>query len=417
MLFDDDTHADVLAWLNGVPLENVPVKRIQCDNEHEWLSARAGSLGASEIGVVVGASSWTSPYALWWRKKLDWRLPQTEVQRWGHLVEAPIATLFAEEMGDSLYVARPAGHPYSLWAHPIRRWVVCTPDRLAVDRTGHVTPVELKSDEGGDGWGEPGTDEVPMQYRYQALWQAYVFHARGTYVVRKRGSGRRRMSWYWVPFTVEECAPLVTAGELFLQSIEDDNPPEPDGSKATTDTLKDLNALDEETFADVPPDLFAEWAAARALKREAAAAEALASNRMRAAMGSAQFGTVRTSDGLDVIRVKRRIGKRDGYTVAPGITDELREVGSGQRQAPPDVRGSGGSDVPAVEATPQEVGSNGSVEGGAVGAGTTSPPGGPNPEGFTGLVVPSTPDNPYGLPPELAQLVDTEKSNSGQEEG
>lgn len=408
MLFEDDVNADIHTWLNGVPLaENVGPQRIQCRDEHEWLSQRRFGIGASEVGVIVGASSYTSPYALWWRKKLDWRLPQTEGQRWGHLVEDPIAALFAEEMTDSLYIAKPAGHPYSLWCHPVRRWVMCTPDRLAVDRAGHVHPVEVKSDEGGDGWGEPGGPDVPRQYRCQALWQAYIFNSTGTFVVRKRGSGKRRMVWYWVPIDLDELGELVTSAESFLSSVAGDIPPPPDGGKATTDALKELHAVQEETFADVPADLYTEWSAARAAKREATAREALASNRMRAAMGTAQFATVRSADGFDVIRVKRRVGKRAGYEVAPAVTDELREVGNGQQPQSPDVPRHGHqADSEATAAASEEGAGRPGGEGAEMGTGTTGTPGGTDPEGFEGLVVPPTEDNPYGLPPELARLVD-----------
>lgn len=428
MLFEDDVYEHIREWLNGVPLdEHMAPQRIPCASEYEWLAARTQGIGASEAGVIVGASTFTSPYALWWRKKLDWRLPQTEGQRWGHLVEDPIAVLFAEEMADSLYVAKPAGHPYSLWRHPIQQWVMCTPDRLAVDRAGHVYPVEIKSDEGGDGWGEPGTDEVPRQYRCQALWQAYVFNATGTYVVRKRGSGKRRMVWYWVPYDRDDMLPLARAAAAFRQSIEDNNPPDPDGAKATTDTLKDINTVVPETFAAVPATLYDEWSAARAAKREAIAAEALLSNRMRAAMGTAEFATVRTHDGLDVVRVKRRVGKRTGYEVPPGTTDELREVGtSGQRATPDGVRPGDTSDGPAVAAAQEEGHGTGDSEGGTVGERTEGTEGRHHSGGVevTDDLVERLADeaengydvsllrprydgpNPYDLPPELARLVD-----------
>lgn len=408
MLFEDDDAEHIRTWLNGVPLdESVAAQRIPCLNENDWLVSRAKGVGASEVGVIVGASTWTSPYALWWRKKLDWRLPRTEGQRWGHLVEDPIATLFAEETGDELYVAKPAGHPYSLWCNNTHNWVMCTPDRLAVDRAGKVYPVELKSDEGGDGWGAPESDQVPRQYRCQALWQAYVFGSAGTYVVRKRGSGKRRMVWYWVPFDPGETADLITRAWDFTVSIERNSPPDPDGTKATTDTLKDLNAVEVGTYAVIPGDLYTWWSDARANKREAIAAEAALSNRMRHEMGTAEFAITKTTDGMDVIRARRRVGKRQGYEVGPAVTDELREVGSAPRTASPDLPGpeSGPHDGQATQEAPEENPRGTGGEGGEVGPGT---------EGTTGstyqagpaLGEPPTPDNPYGLPPELARIVD-----------
>ena len=323
--FTQEDRGRITAWIGRCP--GTTAEYLHCPDEETWLDERANGIGASEVGVIVGASQWASPYALWWRKKLGWRIPGSESMRWGHLVEDPIATLFAEQR-DDLYLAKPLGHPYSLWYHPISMWAMCTPDRLAVRRdVQDVVPVELKSDEGGSGWGAPETDEVPEAYRCQALWQAFVFGAAGTFVVRKRSRGR--LAWYWVPFDQQRFQPLFDAAGEFLASIGQDDAPPPDGSSATEDALRELNPVVEDTFEGVPMTVYARWVAARNAKRDAAAEEKLWSNRMREAMGTAQFATVRTDDGLDVVVAKRRVGKREGYSVPPGTVDELRRVGDG----------------------------------------------------------------------------------------
>jgi len=370
--FNDDDVTRIVEWLPAAQrfgadsiqakaAMSVRAEHIPCTSEADWLSARVNGIGASEVGVVIGASTFTSPYALWWQKKLGWQIPGTEGQRWGHLVEDPIAVLFAEQMAGTLYLAKPLGHPYSLWCHPAQRWAMCTPDRLAVHIDGYVCPVELKSDEGGDGWGEPETDQVPRQYRAQALWQAMVFGSHGTYLVRKRGSGRRRLLWYWVPFHLGEAAVLVTAARDFLASIELGVPPDPDGSKATAETLKTLNTIEEETFAHIPAEVRDEWFAARDGKRDASAREALATNMLRQAMGTAQFATYKSGDGLDVVFAKRRVGKRDGYSVPPGTVDELRRIG-GQHEATGPIPGDGPEGADPSAAPP--IGEEGTRSGG-----------------------------------------------------
>lgn len=326
----------VEAWTGTAP--TVSAVRVPCETREEWLTKRQGGIGASDVGVIMGVSTWASRYALWWRKKEGWHLPQTEAQQWGHLVEDPIAELFQEDIGvDVLRVFKPIGHPYSLWRHPLRQWASCTPDRLGVLPDGTVVPVELKSDEGGTGWGAPETDEVPPHHRCQAMWQAWVFGAPGTYIVRKRASGKRRLVWYWVPFNERECAEYVLQAEDFLASLELDDTPEPDGSSSTTAVLQDLNPVVPGEWVNVPADVADEWLAAREAKREALAREKLASNMLRAHMATAEYATRTTDDGLAVAFVKRRVGKRDGYTVAPTTVDELRQVG-GQRNPDADVR-------------------------------------------------------------------------------
>lgn len=362
--FNDSDIDLITGWLHGAPPPHTGAQHIPCETETDWLAAREEGLGASEIGVVMGVSHWASPYALYWRKKMRWQIPSTEAQRWGHLVEDPIAVLFAEEMRDRLYVAKPVGHPYSLWAHPHVSWAICTPDRLGVTPDGVIVPVELKSDEGGTGWGVPETDEVPPQYRCQAQWQAAIFDAPGTYVVRKRASGRKRMVWYWVPYDGDYALEMFVSGTQFLDAIALGNPPDPDGSDSTTAVLQDLYPVQPEAFANIDAGLWEEWSAARAQKRESAAHEKYLSNLVRAALGGAEFGTVTTDDGLEVVRVKRRIGKRSGYAVPAGTVDELREIG-GQRATGAPVPGSNDPQTP--EAAAEEGASGGGVSGGGMG--------------------------------------------------
>lgn len=406
--FDDDDARAVAAWLDRSTAPTVRAVRIPCTDEGEWLAARTNGIGASEVGVIIGVSSWTSPYALWWRKKLDWRLPRTEGQRWGHLVEDPIATLFAEVVAGEAYVAQPLGAPYSLWCHPTAVWMLCTPDRLAVLKDGTVVPVELKSDEGGKGWGAPGTDEVPAHHRAQASWQAYIFGAPGAYVVRHRGSGKGRTHVYWVPLNDAYMAGIKAAAGDFLASVALDTPPEPDGAKSTTEALQEINpAIDKDTFAEVPAWLHAEWRQARRDKREAIARDALASNRVRAALGRAEYGTYTTADGLDVIFVKRRIGKRTGYAVAPATTDELREIGAHEQR----TEAMGVRPVPDAPSGPppaQERPGDGDPEGAGVGVGEGTGTDGVDPGGdaLDGLV----------LPPELAELAERARREDPTEE-
>lgn len=373
--FDPPEIERLRAWLGVDVTPPVDAQFIPCRNEYEWLEARRGCVGASEIGVIMGVSTYTSPYALWWRKKLDWRLPIDESQRWGHLVETPIAELFADEVSADLFVGVPRGAPYSLWAHEKYAWATCTPDRLGVTRTGDVVPVEIKSDEGGTGWGAPGTDEVPQQYRYQVWWQSFVLGAPGGYIVRKRASGRRRMVWYYVPFNEDnsELSAMLIKAADFLASIDENDPPDPDGSAATTATLQHVNPV-AEGAQEIALDLYRAWEAARQTKRDATANERWWSNQMRAAMGTARFGTVKTDDGLDVIVVQRRVSKREGYTVAPTTVDELRSVGSGLNNPGAGLPGPAPrpSDTPAAEAPPEKGAGGRSPAGAGLGDGAKS---------------------------------------------
>lgn len=336
--FNPDDLDEIQQWASRTPTTTAHV--VAYGSEAEWLDARRLCIGASEIGAIVGMSSWTSPYALWWRKKLDWRLPTTVGQRWGHLVEDPIAQLFAEAHEDTLRVYKPYGAPFALYADPVHPWMVCTPDRFAVDKAGSMYPVEIKSDEGGKGWGKSGGDQIPDMYRAQGMWQAHILGCTGFYIARK--GGHRRFAWYWIPYDEDFIAGLIMSGLDFLKSIADGREPEPDGSKATTDALQErFPGVQADTEVEVAKDLREDWRAARDAKRLFTKLEAEASNRLRAAMGDAEYAT---HDGTRFAR--RSIGKRIGYEVPPGQTDQLREIHDDAERTPPrDLRGEADSEA------------------------------------------------------------------------
>lgn len=323
---DPDDIDLVQDWARRAPMTTAHVRLY--DNEADWLNARRGCLGASEIGAVLGWSSWTSPYALWWRKKLDWHIPVSVGQRWGHLVEEPIAQLFAETHEATYRVFKPYGAPFALYADPVMPWMVCTPDRFAVDKMGNFYPVEIKSDEGGKGWGPSGGDEIPRMYRAQGMWQAHILGCTGFYIARK--GGHRKFTWYWVEYDADLMAELISVGDAFMTSIREGHEPEVDGGKATTEALQEMfPGVKADTEAEVSMDLREDWRAARDLKRMALKLEAEASNKLRAAMGDAEYAT---TDGFRFAR--RSIGKRTGYSVPPGTTDQLREIHDDAELAP-----------------------------------------------------------------------------------
>src|SRR6266540_7228681 len=104
-------------------------------DEAVWLEARRRDgetwrIGASELAAVLGASPYASPFSLWWAKQGGAWSEQTREQRRGHAYEPAIGGMFAEDHPD-LFVCRPGA---GLWGHPVHRWLVCTPDFLAVAR-------------------------------------------------------------------------------------------------------------------------------------------------------------------------------------------------------------------------------------------------------------------------------------------
>lgn len=308
-----------------------------------WHLARRSMIGASEMAAVLGRSPFASPFSLWWSKQEGWELEPSLTLRLGHELEPIIAKLFAESRPDAI-VGRPNA---SLWRSPIVEWMACTPDYLAtvsdqptssgVPSPGpcHVEPVECKSDEGGPGWGRPGTDEVPYHHRVQVLQQCAVFAAPRGHLVRMAG---KRFTAYVIEFddaAQDELATWIAAGASFMASMETGVAPELDGHGATTDTLSRIYAnVNEDEDAAIPDAVASFYESASDTLTAAKAEYVRAQNEIRGYLQDHRFG-VRSSTGQRF--VDRRVYKRRGYEVAAGMVDALyplkRERKSGGRHA------------------------------------------------------------------------------------
>lgn len=321
----------------------VPLLGLDEYGSEAWQLARRSMIGASEMAAVLGRSPWASPFSLWWSKQEGWQLEQTLSMRLGHELEPIIAKLFGEARPDLLVCKANA----SLWRSPIVDWMACTPDYLAVaydvepaigDHAEwvkgpcHVEPIECKSDEGGPGWGRPGTDEVPDHHRVQVLQQCAVFGAPRGHLVRMAG---KRFSAYVLEFddaAQAEVAEWTLAGQAFMATLDAGVAPELDGHQATTDTLSRLYPGTSEDYDAVVPDDVAEAYDRLGVELARVKGEfAEAANAVRGCMKEQRFAVV-ASTGRRF--ADRRVGKRNGYTVGPSTYDGIWPVKRGTHHGP-----------------------------------------------------------------------------------
>ncbi|MER6876538.1 lambda-exonuclease family protein, partial [Amycolatopsis sp. NPDC000673] len=235
-----------------------------------WLAARVSALGGSEVAAVLGLSPWESRFSLWHRKKgYAAQAEDTEVMRWGRWLEEPIARAFAELHPE--YRVRRTG----TWASRARPWQIATPDRLLSSLTERAL-LEVKTAHSADEWGEPGTDEVPIYYRTQALWQLDTLRlSRAHIAVLISGADYRE---YAVDWNISEVSVLREAAREFLDTLERDQRPDIDEHTATYRTVRALHPLIEDVEVEIAPTLaeryraaVAEHKAAEDMKRRAAA--------------------------------------------------------------------------------------------------------------------------------------------------
>jgi putative phage-type endonuclease len=292
-------------------------------SETEWLEARRQGITASEIAIVMGLSPYSSPYALYWRKRGD--LPAEEdkaVFERGHVLEPYIAMKFEKRHPEF----RAEGDGRSLYAHQERPWQLATPDRLLFEcqpssYVGNqpLAVLEAKTDAGEDTWGDEGTDEIPVHYRCQVLWQMDVMGVTTGYVacLLMRQWKIRVYELTMDGQARDDLELMDREARRFLQRIDRGDPPEVDWRPATGQALRRLHPSVVDKDMPVRRSLATSYRAAVRRYDEAKQRKALLSNRVLEAIG----------DG------RRAVDERTGEPIATRSASEPKRVNGAQLRA------------------------------------------------------------------------------------
>lgn len=124
------------------------------------------SLGASDAAAAVGLSRWVTRLGLYLQKIGEADGPsENEPMRWGTLLEPVVRQEYANRTGNTIIV------PQKRLQHPDHDWLTATPDGLVMDRRRYY---EGKTARTAEGWGEPGSDEIPQEYLLQVQHGMFV---------------------------------------------------------------------------------------------------------------------------------------------------------------------------------------------------------------------------------------------------
>lgn len=267
----------------------------------EWHEYRRHTISASEVAAVLGISPYTSPFDLWWAKRLGDVNPDTPAMRRGRRLEPLILEDFTDNHPE--FRLTRAG----LMVNGDRAWQACTPDALAyegdhpascmdgIEAAGWscscepVAVVEVKTAGSRDGWGTEGTDEIPAHYRAQVLWQMDTLGLTVAYVPVWIGFDYRE---YVVEYDASDLALMRHHAREFLDSLEAGDPPPIDSHPATGRRLKQLHP----SLIDGEVEVTAAWVSAyhRAKKGRDAAQRLMdmAEHNIRQAMGDHRYAVV-----------------------------------------------------------------------------------------------------------------------------
>lgn len=239
----------------------------------EWNEARAGlCITATEIAAVLGLSPWQSRFSLW-HKKAGLATPPVEVtpaMKWGSRLEDDVFEEYAERHPEHFVATT------GTWRNIERPWQRATPDRLlypigpnpAWDGTAGIAahPIgiaEAKTSPYGDDWGPDGTDQVPIYYRCQVIWQQDTLglHARVPVCVLISGCEYREL---YVDYDPDDAALMRKAARKFLDDVAAGVRPAIDTSDATYQTIRVQPNGREDRDVEIPTELAAEYDANRA---------------------------------------------------------------------------------------------------------------------------------------------------------
>ncbi len=312
-----------------------------CTNLHvragsqKWHAARRTGIGASEIAMALGIapSRWGSPTALYYRKTGE--LPD-EVDNarlmWGRELESTILKRFVKshpEFRDNPVVTG------RLYRSNERPWQLATPDAVVFDdrlgfgwdpkehqvafttRTRYVRAfpvvVQVKTGSKDEGWGEDGTDEIPVYYRAQVLQEMDVVGARVAWVpVLFNGRDYRE---YRVAYHERDVRILRARGAEFWQRVVDRDPPPVDALVATGNALRRVFGVEPDERVQVTGDLVRRLERAKRLTKRVKALHDRYENELRAHMGDAAVAMAGTTV----------VARRTAYTERRIDLDLLRE--------------------------------------------------------------------------------------------
>lgn len=297
---------------------------LACKSRKEWLLARSKSLGTSDVGALLGISTFRKPLQVYAEKRID---PATgkplipagepsEAMTWGLKLEDVVRRHYADETGRTIW-----HREHTLFRHPEMPFH-CSLDGIVTKPKADRRILEIKTAWAAKDWGEEGSDDIPLSYVAGVQWSMGILPEFDVADVAVLFGGNK-----FRIYTVERDDAIIKQMQdeaaAFWQRIENGQPPEvTDGSTATRKALEALYAPIEQ--GEIMEAGFREKAAMDELDivrekfKEIEAEKKRLENIICAAIGP-ELGI---TDGTWTYKWKTQ--DRSGYTVEPSTCRVLR---------------------------------------------------------------------------------------------
>lgn len=268
----------------------------------EWLRV----VTASKVAAIMGLSPWESPRSMWHKMHGDLPPEPTTVdQSRGHYLEPAILAWWQDRYPDAMsgWTIQPG--------FQLDDWAAATPDACCALDDEPVL-VEAKSAATADDWGAPGTDEIPLYYAVQAMFQMHVSGIHRCYVPVLFGKPRLGFAEYVIDYDAGIAESIVVKARAFYDSLAADEPPELDNSVATYDAIRKVHPeIDAKAEVEIDAGLAVEFVTALREADEWDAAARYARSRVIEAMGRANYAVHQGE------RIARRQRNKSGVSFVP----------------------------------------------------------------------------------------------------
>ncbi len=261
-----------------------------------WLVERSKSVGASEAAAAIGVCLYSSPIDVWQRKLgLSPPQPESEPMLWGSLLEPVILAEYERRTSRAVFDRQ------KFVRHAVHPWMTATLDGVSEDRVVEVkTATAYASD-----WGDVESDQIPDAYLIQVQHQMAVTGLDRADVVVLIGG--QRLLIYEVARNADLIDMIEKRLSAFWACVLNRTPP--DWGRMDARTLAAINpecvgeiaiTPDDAAFVDIYSNANEEIQRLSKVKKDA-------SDRVLAALGSAQFGVL--PDGSRIKRFRQDVAE------------------------------------------------------------------------------------------------------------
>ena len=275
--------------------------------------AWAGKASASKVAAMLGLSPFESPFSLWHKMagNIPWDVDNDTLRR-GRYLEPALRQWWRDQ--HAAHVVERTG----TWVSLDRPWQVASPDGIVCRRNIARTPdaiLECKTANNDWEWGAEESDEVPPYYRVQAVWTMDVLGLPRTHfaVLTSFMSFRQ----FTVEYDQAEAEALRGQVAAFMGTLNAGTPPPLDGHDQTYQAVRALHPDIDNTDAEIPTPIAAEFVDAVAAYEAATAAKRAATVKVADLMGTARRAV---ADRVVLATRQTRSGGTPHLVTARGLT-------------------------------------------------------------------------------------------------